>query len=174
MLNNFLIIPLAGIGLAILIGMIQPRLVIWWGVNATRGKVLFLYGGLFLVFFLWFRQNRINAARYIAENPFTVNELDWSKGQLQGLPIEFDQYKGLFELDLSNNAFQEFPPEVYRLKHLHHLDLSDNAITHLPPGIKTLHSLEILYLNNNPITKIPDWLAEMPDLYELPHPWYRD
>lgn len=85
------------------------------------------------------------------DNPLAVKSIDFSKQNLEVLPIDILQFPNLESINLSNNRFKSIPTEIFKIPNLKTLDLSYNQfsiIKKLPP------MMEKLILNHNEIYQL--------------------
>ncbi|XP_052819033.1 protein flightless-1 homolog isoform X1 [Mya arenaria] len=81
-----------------------------------------------------------------------LSVVDFSHNELNEVPPELENAKGVIVLNLSNNNIEMLPNQMFiNLLDLTYLDLSNNGLETLPPQMRRLTSLQTLILNNNPL-----------------------
>ncbi len=78
-----------------------------------------------------------------------LQELDYSFNNLDTMPNEIKNMRGLRKLSLAHNRYREFPKEMWHIPNLEYLDLSYNDLSSLPDEISQLRRLKVLKLTGN-------------------------
>lgn len=112
--------------------------------------------------------------------PFFTHKLDLSaslrvdrwrdshyKNQIDELPEEIGQIKGVMELDLTHQQLPKLPETLYDMTDLEVLKLEDNKLKELPEELLNLSMLRVLILKQNyGLESIPD-LGHLLELEEV-------
>ena len=96
-----------------------------------------------------------------------MNTLYISSNELQDLPLEIEDLKGLNELDLSDNKPIKIPVRISKFKNMIQLYISDNQLTDLPAEISQMESLTHLDINSNKLMSLPVEIAQLQKLTRL-------
>ncbi|KAL4240866.1 hypothetical protein ACF0H5_001651 [Mactra antiquata] len=95
-----------------------------------------------------------------------LSVVDFSHNNLNEVPPELENSKGVIVLNLSHNNIEMLPNLLFvNLLDLTYLDLSNNNLETLPPQMRRLTSLQTLILNNNPLVHAQ--LRQLPAMTSL-------
>lgn len=96
-----------------------------------------------------------------------LEELSLAGNQLQELPPEIGQLRGLVRLQLSGNQLCSLPDSIGQLPSLAGLWLHGNLLQRLPAELGSLSSLTQLSLSGNCLEELPSSLSSLAALQEL-------
>ncbi|XP_023494949.1 leucine-rich repeat and death domain-containing protein 1 isoform X3 [Equus przewalskii] len=92
------------------------------------------------------------------------------KNQIQKIPSEICNLKGIQKLNISSNQFIYFPIELCQLKSLEELNISQTngrKLTRLPEELSNMIQLKGLDISNNAVREIPRNIGELRSLVSL-------
>nr|XP_044623350.1 leucine-rich repeat and death domain-containing protein 1 isoform X2 [Equus asinus] len=93
-----------------------------------------------------------------------------SENQIQKIPSEICNLKGIQKLNISSNQFIYFPIELCQLKSLEELNISQTngrKLTRLPEELSNMTQLKGLDISNNAVREIPRNIGELRSLVSL-------
>nr|KAF6469889.1 leucine rich repeats and death domain containing 1 [Molossus molossus] len=96
--------------------------------------------------------------------------LSSEKNQIQKIPSEICNLKGIQKLNISSNQFIYFPIELCQLQSLEELNISQTngrKLTRLPQELSNMTQLKGLDISNNAIREIPRSIGELRSLVSL-------
>lgn len=106
-----------------------------------------------------------NASIVLTSSP--AIRTDISNNQLQRLPNQIGNVKGLLVLKAGFNKLRELPDEFSGLCNLQELSLRDNPTLEALPSIALFRSLSKLSLRNSKLDSVPTEVCDLPNLSEL-------